>query len=74
MSLASRYLHTVVTMRVTISFFLIQEKEAKDREGNPIPCHGNMKWTETELLDSSKCEAPESYFHVKQGPPPGLEN
>merc|ERR1712117_839289 len=51
-----------------------QEKEAKDREGNPIPCHGNMKWTETELLDSSKCEAPESYFHVKQGPPPGLEN
>ena len=80
MSLASRYLFTV-NLNIYSSddesnnfVFLIQEKEAKDREGNSIPCHGNMKWRETAQLDSSKCEAPESYFHVKQGPPPGSDD
>ena len=61
-------------MRRNGLFPLIQEKEAKDREGNPITCHGNMKWRESALVDSSKCEVPESYFHVKQGPPPGSDN
>ena len=61
---------------------LMQDKEAKDKEGNlitskdkegnPIPCHGNMKWKEADTLDLAKCEAPGAYLHVIEGKPEGM--
>jgi len=45
---------------------------SKDKEGNPIPCHGNMKWKEADTLDLAKCEAPGAYLHVIEGKPEGM--